>query len=61
MKDEWIVYHDKSPPRADNYLVADSYYGQPYIAHFTKRDGFTDDEGESLDAYITHWQEVPAN
>jgi hypothetical protein len=59
MRDEWVTYSEKSPPRADRYLVADSIVDAPYIAYFTKRNGFTDDTYGPLDQYVTHWQELP--
>jgi hypothetical protein len=56
---EWVKYADRKPPGANIYLVADRTAGAPYIAWYTKREGFVDGDEDTLDPWITHWMELP--
>jgi hypothetical protein len=58
----WVNYSEKRPPCAGLYLVADRAGDLPYIAYYTKANGFTenDDDGYSLDQWITHWVPLPS-
>jgi hypothetical protein len=57
----WQPYPQTKPPKAGEYLVWEVFNeeGVPELMHYTKRDGFTDENG-SADDWVTHWCEVTA-
>lgn len=55
----WHPVEQKMPRKAGRYLVADLMVSEPYVADYTKRRGFIDEDGGSLKPWVTHWMDLP--
>ena len=55
----WHPVDERKPVKAGRYLVADMMVDEPYVAAYTKRRGFLDEDDVTLNPWVTHWMELP--